>query len=246
MKDEKLSEVLSRLYKCRDLEITNLWQRSIFLSVFLILCFTGYGILVIEMIDCQNISSWFTLNSLCIILAFIGSIISVIWIYMAKGSKAWYEVYEAAISKFENDYYEEIGIPENNVMGEMGVPIDKLNNKLLSMKAGAYSPSKINILLGQICFLGWILIGVIHSAMIYFSWLDIKLNFLEPPLVYVIPILLAILLFLIRWRFQTKSARSEHLYNTIFNKNGLTICSRKEWEGFSLEKKKKILLKNNS
>lgn len=51
---KELKDVLDRLYKCRDLEISNLWQRSIFLSVFMVLCFSGYGYLLLQIINIQS------------------------------------------------------------------------------------------------------------------------------------------------------------------------------------------------
>ena len=48
-KSDDLRETLNRLYSCRDLEINNLWQKSILLAPILILCFTGYGILLFEL-----------------------------------------------------------------------------------------------------------------------------------------------------------------------------------------------------
>lgn len=38
-----LRDLYEQYWRCRDFEIKNLWQRSVFLGAFLILCFTGYG-----------------------------------------------------------------------------------------------------------------------------------------------------------------------------------------------------------
>ena len=35
---EKQKMILDNLYRCRDLEINNLWQKGIFLGPFLVLC----------------------------------------------------------------------------------------------------------------------------------------------------------------------------------------------------------------
>ena len=45
MAEEKISikEIHETLWRCRDFVLSHLWQRSTFLSAFLILCFTGYG-----------------------------------------------------------------------------------------------------------------------------------------------------------------------------------------------------------
>lgn len=51
---ESLRRTLDRMYSCRDLEISNLWQRSIFLGTFLVLCFTGYGVLIHSMLTLEK------------------------------------------------------------------------------------------------------------------------------------------------------------------------------------------------
>jgi len=162
-----LKFTLQRLYDCRNLEISNLWQRSVFLSVFLILTFSAYGYLVLDFItelafkknelDKKIISS-----TICIFIISIGIIFSVVWILMAKGSKAWYEVYETAIAKFEYDYWKKLKIPNSNIMGNMVLDPSRKSSNVFSTKAGAFSPSRINIAIGQISLIIWILIDLIH------------------------------------------------------------------------------------
>lgn len=164
---EDLIRILDRLYKCRDLEIPNLWQRSVFLSVFLVLCFTGYGYLLLQIVD--NIYNALKLNYLHLIASFLGMlslIFSLLWVLMAKGSKAWYEVYETAITDFEKEYYRILCMPLDYIMGQIGLPRRRMDNNLFSTKSGAYSVSKINILIGQICVLIWISVSIIHIGFI--------------------------------------------------------------------------------
>ena len=78
----------------------------------------------------------------CSTLAFLGIVFSIIWTMMAKGSKAWYEIYERRICNIEDD----LAIPEIYRMNP-GAPW-KLENSLWSRESGPYSVSKINILLG--------------------------------------------------------------------------------------------------
>lgn len=122
-KKEDLRYTLDRLYECINLEITNLWQRSVFLSVFLILCYTGYGYLALELID-ENVFSQ-KINISSSIVANIGLIFSAIWIFMCKAPKAWYEVYETAIVNFEKKYNKEILLPKSFIMGNMPLPKKK-------------------------------------------------------------------------------------------------------------------------
>jgi bacitracin transport system permease protein len=220
-KKKDLKYTLERLYKCRDLEITNLWQRSVFLSVFMFLCFSGYGYLVDKIVtrddyttysivyDCKGTEKTTLTNettSICYALkkcictqkqefatsafkkkptikqsttlamgnynlvafgiAMMGIVFSILWIAMAKSSKAWYEVYENAISDFEYENYSKLGIPYPYVMGNMGLYKNQKDNQkdncILSTKAGAYSPSKINIVIGQVSFFIWIIVVLIH------------------------------------------------------------------------------------
>ena len=73
---------------------------------------------------------------------------------MAKGSKAWFEVYEQKICKIEDE--EDLGIKGEYSMLNMGKVPWSLDSRLLSGKAGCYSVSKLNILIGQFLFILWI------------------------------------------------------------------------------------------
>ncbi|MBF01200.1 MAG: hypothetical protein CMP77_14675 [Flavobacterium sp.] len=162
---EDLINTLNKLYRCRDLEISNLWQRSIFLSVFLILCFTAYGYLMLDLVKVNyNANILNKYNITCLLLSSVSIIFSVIWILMAKASKAWYEVYESAISKFEYQHFKKINLPYENIMGEMMFQKDQRNDSIFSTKGGAFSPSKINIAIGQISLIIWIIVMISHSV----------------------------------------------------------------------------------
>lgn len=162
---EDLINTLNKLYRCRDLEISNLWQRSIFLSVFLILCFTAYGYLMLDLVKVNyNANILNKYNITCLLLSSVSIIFSVIWILMAKASKAWYEVYESAISKFEYQHFKKINLPYENIMGEMIFQKDQRNDSIFSTKGGAFSPSKINIAIGQISLIIWIIVIISHSV----------------------------------------------------------------------------------
>ncbi|MEK6511852.1 hypothetical protein [Myroides odoratimimus] len=68
---------------------------------------------------------------------------------MAKSSKSWYEVYELAITAFEQEYSNLLNLPKSYIMGVM-VGSTKDSN-IYSQSGGVFSPSKINILIGQVC-----------------------------------------------------------------------------------------------
>ncbi len=110
--DNKITplHIYESLWRCRDFEISHLWQRSIFLTAFLVLAYTGYGFVLMKI--CDQIETQQTsqiglgfryLNIIGFILALIGIRLSILWIMMGKGSKAWYERYEQTLYNIERD-----------------------------------------------------------------------------------------------------------------------------------------------
>lgn len=170
-------EILERLDQYRSIEISNLWQRSVFLGTFLVLGYTGYGFLLDKMLSFTAVCFCCPNNEVCKIehksylalyhfiagvLACINIIFSVLWIAMAKGSKAWYEVYENAIQGVEL----EVNKGYHEVRKSIHLKFAQKNDCLFSTKAGGYSPSKINIAIGQISFVFWCVILVVHVVII--------------------------------------------------------------------------------
>jgi len=166
-----IKDIHQTFWRCRDFEISNLWQRSIFLTAFLVLCFTAYGSVLSKLFgDGDHTNYILCLNVAAYVLAILGVIFSILWIKMGKGSKAWYEVYESAIRALEtNKKYSTKkaskigGFSYTELTGYTGV---KINNNLFSNKAGAYSVSKINIAIGQVFLVLWSIISLIHTAFL--------------------------------------------------------------------------------
>lgn len=174
-----LRELRKDFYKIRKFEIQNLWQRSIFLATFTVILFTGYGFLIEKLIStlCEKSTTCCSTGSpadeelqrllthlACSILSFLGVIFSMIWTMMAKGSKAWYEIYERRICKIDA----ELCIQEVYRMNP-GMPW-KVNNSLWSREPGAYSVSKINILLGQILRAIWQIALNLHIIFVLYLY----------------------------------------------------------------------------
>lgn len=166
------------LWRCRDFELKHLWQRSVFLSAFLILCFTAYGVLIVRMFDTIGVDKvainnpelrFFMQNNVALVLCIIGAVFSAMWIMMAKGSKAWYERYERALHAFSQDpdFIEErildvYGFQIENIKGYDRPAVD---NFLLSAKGGGYSPSQINVAVGQVALILWLLLFGMHLCL---------------------------------------------------------------------------------
>lgn len=153
-----LKEIRDTFYHLRDFEISNLWQRSLFLSAFLVLLFTVYGNIVYGIFK-GDYTNGLVLSEICCGLALAGFMFSLIWIMMGKGSKAWYEIYEWRICEIEKE--DDLGIPEDYRMGASSSPWG-LDENIYTNKAGKYSPSKLNIMIGRVLAIIWFIILVIH------------------------------------------------------------------------------------
>lgn len=181
---EKEKMILDNLYRCRDLEINNLWQKSTFLAPFLILCFTGYGFLLYELVKEDGLkyqellkyekllkyeqitetdTSIIKINILCIVLCAISALFSILWILMFKGSKAQFELCERAIANYEQ---KELKIPYGYAMGTLRHNKIEFDDGLLNTKAGKFSPSKVNIVIGQVSLVLWSLCMFFHICYI--------------------------------------------------------------------------------
>lgn len=160
-----LKEIREELYKLRKFEVQNLWQRSIFLAAFIAILITGYGHLVDKLLSepekwlTHSHSQLLNIHMICCLLCFLGSIFSVIWVMMAKGSKAWYEIHERRIHEIE----EELNVTEEYRM-KPGAPWE-LDDSLYSHEAGCYSVSRINILLGQVLLIVWWFAFYVHFIL---------------------------------------------------------------------------------
>ena len=165
-------DVYCMLWKCRDFELGTLWQRSIFLGAFLIASYTGYGAVILKLMDATETNRLY-IHFSAIALACFGIIFAALWILMTKGSKAWYEHYEAAINTFVECYPKSIkGLTHNHAaFGIAAEPaflrnLEKRDSHYFSGRAGKFSVSKIAIGIGQISLIGWILIAITHLSLL--------------------------------------------------------------------------------
>lgn len=167
--------------KGREFELSHLWQRSIFLATFIVLVYTGYGAMWINIITKYNNNGLLIMaNCISIFLAILGYTLSLLYIMMGKGSKYWYECYEKLIEDIEyrEEYKNEEG--ENLLYAMCKVndfkPEDK-DKSLLSRNAGKFSVSKINICIGQVSAAVWIIIFIIHIVfLIYLKLFNLILS----------------------------------------------------------------------
>lgn len=212
-KKNKISpkDIYNSLWRCRDFELAHLWQRSVFLTAFLVVCFTGYGAILINLSAIADnemmLKSFLMLSLSAIVLSVIGIFLSTFWIMMAKGSKSWYEKYERALYKIErNKKYCKSSVSKMDedkvIHGSLPTP-DLLDDRLLfNTNGGRYSVSRINIAIGQLSLVVWTIIYLTHSILFSFSqrvlhfieaksWVGFVLLFVFILLFFIIQILLS-------------------------------------------------------
>jgi hypothetical protein len=168
-----LRDMYMRLCACRDFEIKLQWERAVFLTAFLIACFAGYGSFMLS-VHQHGYGSLSSLLVKCIPIAitFVGIVLSLFWILMAKGSKAWYEHYEQAIAAFARMYAPN-GMPDYMIahrwtdMPDMSR--DSMSNNIFRFNGGTYSVSKIVVAIGTCSMIVWGSLFILHCGVAIFG-----------------------------------------------------------------------------
>ncbi len=160
-------DVYNRLWDCRKLEIELVWKRAAFISAFVISCFTAYGFVLSEILS-EGIGKSAIDNFLAMAIAAFGFLLASLWVAMAKGSKAWQEVYEQALIAWGQTYCK-CGITnwEKIVAGKWWMIPDykKQERNWWGMCGGNFSVSAINILLGFVFATVWGAMIGIHAFL---------------------------------------------------------------------------------
>ena len=181
----------------RDFELSHLWQRSIFITTFIILVYTGYGaiwlnvlksdISLIQIVNTTkensdneiltNLNKDYQYNSNNDSLFMIANCISIFIAILGYTLSLLY-IMMGKGSKYWYECYEGlINNIEDNEKSENKLYIhsagdyikeNKVNNSLLKRVAGNYSVSRINILLGQISALVWFIILFVHITFLIY------------------------------------------------------------------------------
>lgn len=156
-KIENLKELYKRYCTCRDQEIDKFWKNSTFVWCFLLLCFGAFGKILLDYLDLsesdKKTDKGDTFLILLAIISYCGFFMSRIWTWMARGLKAWYEVYENVIWDIES---------ANNIFKfDRKYTIDNywnLKKEGFSFSnSDRISPSRIVIIIGHLLSIVWML-----------------------------------------------------------------------------------------
>ena len=213
------SDIYKGLWECRDFELEHYWQRAVFLTAFLLACYAGYGTLIIQCVTAEKMQLPFqAVNGVAFVICMVGVLLSLLWIMMAKGSKAWYEKYESAISAFV-ERYKEKGAFEDDLGEIAGFGImwcdefvsQTRSDWLWNAFGGRYSVSRINVAIGHLSTLIWtglvlLHISVIKSGVGSFAELGILHWFFSNVSIMCACAVIALLLFWIYIKLTVKSA----------------------------------------
>ena len=168
-----LRDVYMRLCACRDFEIKLQWERAVFLTAFLIACFAGYGSFLLS-VHQHGYGSLSHLLVKCIPIAitFVGIVLSLFWILMAKGSKAWYEHYEQSIAAFARKYAP-IDVPDHMIahrwLDMPDMSRDSMSYNIFKFNGGTYSVSKIVVAIGTCSMIVWSSLFFLHCGVAIFG-----------------------------------------------------------------------------
>ena len=169
----------------RKLELQNLWQRSIMLMTFFVIFFTAYFVFLGNVLSSDKeltCGSFLAVNGVLLFISVCGMITSILYILMGKGSKLWYEKYEASISwvvegslvdsnevKYSDMHAEEECKSDKSKWpdyfprhGHLSEISDYTDDSIFSSKSGEYSVSKVNIAIGLFGFFFWEAIAFTH------------------------------------------------------------------------------------
>lgn len=275
MKDNgySLRDVYNELWRGRDFEISHLWQRSVFLAVFMLAIAGAYGTYMMKMmfpedsntnkflitstnmeenktlkielkIDNQTetdnvdentkekiITSEIYQKIVPIFLTYLGIVFSMMWVMMAKGSKRLYEEYERGIDKMIEDEIFNHAVDDNYYPCHGNLPKvekDKLSDCLFSVKAGDYSPSKINITIGIAALFCWGVLCLLHIVILINYFLQNKFSYILFWSLFIAFIVVAII-FIIPIYYKCKSSTCKiDLNNDDGNKNRPKFISNKD------------------
>lgn len=215
-------EIYEALWKCRDFEIDHVWQRAVFLSAFLLACYAGYGGLILGLATADKVSFSFPFSNLiALFIACIGLILSLVWIMMAKGSKAWYEHYEHAIKAFEK--FQGATFEPNtlfcrimDVHKECGFERPPTSSWLWNTKGGSYSVAKINIVIGHVSTAIWSVLIFLHMMILKkgLNTLKSTMDFFTTNCDARTVVFLFVIVLLLFWVYSNHSIRSTFLKDT--------------------------------
>ncbi len=189
-------KIYDRLCHCRDMEIELVWKRAVFLTAFMIAAFASHGgLLTVAVRKGFSLPLFYGVTMCGIGISCVGVVLSLMWIMMSKGSKAWYEHYEQAISAFAVEYL----LPPFDKLAAHGwlsipnIKHEQMSNGILNTHGGAYSVSRVSAMIGQLALSIWCAVSLAHVVAYCFVVFDGGKWLVHPVFVLIVIVLLVII-----------------------------------------------------
>lgn len=163
MEKKELFELWKEANDKRSFELSHLWQRSVLLTALIVVICTVYFGLVSRLLDTNADGERLILHEIAGYMVLVGLVFSIIWTMMGKGSKAWYEVQEKRIKRIEEKLFDK---EFDGFLNGDDCSLKSLDSCIFSNNAGKYSVSRLNITIGVILSIIWILLFVFHFGYV--------------------------------------------------------------------------------
>jgi len=162
-----IENVREKLYERYNAELGQLWQHSIMAWGFELLIFTGYGYLIANFfLKCSGSCIFYhNLNLIALGICFLGLCVSAMWIALVKAAKTRQESSEEVIHNLERD---PDFFPYSRVyaMGGFHNRVKKLDMSLRTGNPGKFSPSRLNMFIGQFTWFVWASLSLVHIILL--------------------------------------------------------------------------------
>ena len=207
-KDEKEREAFYKYLEFQnkryDTELQLFWQRSVFVSAFLVLILTGYGALLIKIVELHSIKNIPMLlsdslfNSLASVISTMGIIVSYIWLRIARGAKGTYEAVESRIYDPKQGLIDKMKDYAKDSKLDLRSEFYKTED-VFKLDSGPYSPSKLNIIFVFFFLVLFSMLLTLHLIALFFCDLFLFLSFTTVELLLLLVFILVIRLNSVTW-----------------------------------------------
>lgn len=187
-----------------DTELQLFWQRSVFVSTFLVLILTGYGALLIKIVELHSIKNIPMLlsdslfNSLASVISTMGIIVSYIWFRIARGAKGTYEAVESRIYDPKQGLIDKMKDYAKDSKLDLRSEFYKTED-VFKLDSGPYSPSKLNIIFVFFFLVLFSMLLTLHLIALFFCDLFLFLSFTTVELLLLLVFILVIRLNSVTW-----------------------------------------------
>lgn len=169
----KLSEAFTRAHDIRKFEIELFWKRAAHFWIFISVLFALFGTLLMTIMKEGAVEQGYVPYALFFLLLLngIGVLVSVIWIWVMKGSKHWQQNWEMHIDMLESAF-------SGNLHKIWYYKSDELRH---------FSVSGLSLAVGWTFLSGWVLA---YIASMLIAWNKFSTCFLGYGLVWITPAVL--------------------------------------------------------